>query len=109
MVYGSPPFQHIQGGPLTKMNVIADPNHRIEYPTIAVPRGATGPQGEPVDPNSLAVPVMPSAVDTMRACLAYHKEERLTIPALLEHDFLQPRLDRESPSHRPSLMVEERG
>lgn len=93
MVYGSPPFSHIQGGPLSKMNVIANPAHRIEYPDIAIPRGATGIDGEAVDPASMAVKVMPSAIDSMRACLAYDKEERLTIPGLLEHEFLQPRLE----------------
>ncbi|WVQ81531.1 hypothetical protein IAT38_003655 [Cryptococcus sp. DSM 104549] len=36
MIYGSPPFQSISGGPLAKMGVIADPNH-----TPAVPPGST--------------------------------------------------------------------
>lgn len=100
MVYGSPPFQHIPGGPLSKMQVIADPNHRVEYPDTAIPRGATGAHGEAVDPATLAVKVMPSAIDTMRSCLAYSKEQRLTIPALLEHEFLRPRLDSECPCDR---------
>lgn len=102
MVYGSPPFSHVQGGPLSKMNVIANPAHRIDYPNIAIPRGATGVNGEAVDPASMAVKVMPSAIDSMRACLAYDKEERLTIPALLEHEFLQPRLEGESRTYRGS-------
>lgn len=95
MVYGSPPFAHIPGGPLTKMGYIADPNHRVEYPTTAVPRGATDSQGQPIDPASLAVRVMPAAIDSMRACLAYAKEKRLTIPKLLEHEFLQPKIESE--------------
>lgn len=78
------------------MQVIADPNHRVEYPDIAIPRGATGQHGEAVDPTTLAVKVMPSAIDTMRSCLAYNKEQRLAIPALLRHDFLQPRLESQS-------------
>jgi serine/threonine-protein kinase TTK/MPS1 len=93
MIYGSAPFAHIPGGPLTKMNYIADANHRIEYPAQAIPRGATGQQGQSADPAKMAVTVMPSAIDTMRHCLAYSKDDRLTIPRLLEHEFLQPRLD----------------
>jgi serine/threonine-protein kinase TTK/MPS1 len=96
MIYGSAPFAHIPGGPLTKMNYIADSNHRVEYPAEAIPRGATGQQGQAVDPASMAVRVMPSAIDTMRHCLAYSKDDRLTIPRLLEHEFLQPSLDRKS-------------
>lgn len=97
MVYGSPPFQHVQGGPLSKMNVIADPNHTVEYPATAVPRGSTGLQGQAVDPKTLEVRVMPSAIETMRSCLAYNKDKRLTIPQLLQHEFLQPRLEGRSP------------
>lgn len=93
MVYGSPPFAHIPGGPLTKMGLIADPNHRVDYPAIAVPRGATSPQGQPVDPASLSVRVMPAAIESMKSCLAYDKDKRLTIPKLLDHQFLQPKLD----------------
>jgi serine/threonine-protein kinase TTK/MPS1 len=78
------------------MNCIADPKHRIDYPAEAIPRGATSQQGQPVDPQSMAVAVMPSAIDTMRHCLAYSKDERLTIPKLLEHEFLQPTLTRMS-------------
>jgi len=78
---------------MTKMSYIADANHRIDYPSQAIPRGATGHQTQDSDPASMAVIVMPSAIDTMRHCLAYSKDDRLTIPRLLEHEFLQPRLD----------------
>jgi serine/threonine-protein kinase TTK/MPS1 len=98
MIYGSAPFAHIPGGPLTKMNYIADPNHRVEYPATAIPRGApaTDQQGQAVDPATMAVTVMPTAIDAMKGCLAYGRDDRLTIPKLLEHEFLQPRLDRMS-------------
>ncbi|RXK37835.1 TTK protein kinase [Tremella mesenterica] len=91
MVYGSPPFQHIGGGPLPKMNTIADPNHRIDYPTVSLPKHATGTDGNPVDPNTLAVTVNAAAIDTMKRCLMYRKEHRLTIEELLEHEFLRPK------------------
>ncbi|TYJ55279.1 hypothetical protein B9479_003998 [Cryptococcus floricola] len=94
MIYGSPPFQHITGGPLAKMGVIADANHRIAYPEIAVPKTAVGfgLDGHPLDPASLAVPVSPEAIDSMQRSLAYRKEHRLTIPELLQHEFLKPKI-----------------
>lgn len=94
MIYGSPPFQHISGGPLAKMGVIADPNHVVTYPEVAVPKTAVGfsLDGHPTDPASLSVPVSPSAIDSMKRCLAYRKEHRLTIPELLQHEFLKPRI-----------------
>nr|KIR84067.1 TTK protein kinase [Cryptococcus tetragattii IND107] len=94
MIYGNPPFQHISGGPLAKMGVIADPNHVVTYPEVAVPKTAVGfsLDGHPTDPASLSVPVSPSAIDSMKRCLAYRKEHRLTIPELLQHEFLKPRI-----------------
>lgn len=88
MVYGNPPFAHIPGGPLSRMNHIADPGHRIEYPDLAVPKVSGG-----LDPLTMAVKVMPSAINSMKACMAYDKEHRSTIPQLLNHEFLRPRLD----------------
>jgi serine/threonine-protein kinase TTK/MPS1 len=87
MIYGNPPFHHISGGPLAKMTYVGDPKHRIEYPEVAVPKLGAG------QPNpSLAVTVLPSAIDSMKRCLMYRKEQRLTIPELLQHDFLRPKL-----------------
>ncbi|WWD06607.1 hypothetical protein V865_004700 [Kwoniella europaea PYCC6329] len=94
MIYGNPPFQHIGGGPLAKMQVIANPQHVIEYPEVAVPKATVGVSldGHPIDPASLAVSVAPAAIDTMQRCLAYRKEHRLTIPELLHHEFLKPKI-----------------
>lgn len=88
MIYGSLPFNHIVGGPLAKMNAIANPEHRIDYPSIATPKL---PPGSTLKPEDLAVPVLPSAIDVMRRCMTYRKEQRLTIPELLRHEFLRPR------------------
>lgn len=76
------------------MGVIADPNHVVTYPEVAVPKTAVGfsLDGHPTDPASLSVPVSPSAIDSMKRCLAYRKEHRLTIPELLQHEFLKPRI-----------------
>ncbi|WWC64160.1 uncharacterized protein I303_106768 [Kwoniella dejecticola CBS 10117] len=94
MIYGSPPFQHIGGGPLAKMQVIADPRHIIEYPEMAIPKTTVvlGLDGHPIEPSSLAVSVSPEAIDSMQRCLAYKKEFRLTIPELLHHQFLKPKI-----------------
>lgn len=80
MIYGSPPFQHISGGPLSKMNTIADPNHRINYPSHAVSR-PTPVMGSTAQP--LEVPVPTEVIATMHGSLVYDKEKRLTIPQLL--------------------------
>ncbi|BEJ14778.1 hypothetical protein CspHIS471_0405450 [Cutaneotrichosporon sp. HIS471] len=87
MVYGNPPFHAIPGGPLSKMNKIADPTHHIDYPLTAVfnpPGMADSP------PTQTAVTIPSEAIATMRGCLDYHKVRRLTIPQLLDHEFLSP-------------------
>lgn len=88
MIYGNLPFGHFGGGPLAKMTAIANPNHRIDYPAMATPKL---PPGSTLQAEDLAVPVLPSAIDTMKRCLMYRKEQRLTIPELLRHEFLRPR------------------
>lgn len=85
MIYGNPPFHSIPGGPLSKMNKIADPNHRIDYPSTCVFRPPPNSEG-PLEPTS--VPVPSEAITTMRGCLDYRKDHRLTIPQLLEHHCL---------------------
>jgi serine/threonine-protein kinase TTK/MPS1 len=85
MIYGNPPFNSITGGPLAKMAVIADPQHQIDYPDITPPRGLSVGQA-----NS-GVHVPPEVIDSMRRSLTYRKEHRLTIPELLQHEFLKPK------------------
>lgn len=87
MVYGQLPFQHIPGGPLPKMNYIADPSHVIDYPAQATPKGLQNPEAYAVD-------VPPAAIDAMQRCLCYRKEQRLTIPELLVHEFLRPKVNK---------------
>lgn len=88
MIYGCTPFQHIGGGPLPKMNVIADPNHRIDYPSEAVTRPM--PTINVPAPQPFTVSVPPAAVSAIRGCLEYNKDKRLSIQQLLDHEFLQP-------------------
>ena len=84
MIHGSPPFNGISGGPLAKMNVIADARHHIDYPEVAITRGVGVGQNQHVT-------VPPEATDSIKRCLMYRKEQRLTIPELLQHEFLRPR------------------
>ncbi|KAK4686898.1 serine/threonine-protein kinase TTK/MPS1, partial [Tremellales sp. Uapishka_1] len=90
MVYGNPPFHHINGGPMIRLNAIANPNHKIDYPEVAVPRPVIGRSGQTSDQSNLAVSVNPAVIDSMMRCLAYRKEHRHTIPELLLHEFLKP-------------------
>lgn len=92
MVYGNPPFALIGGGPLPKMNAIANPNHRIDYPERAVPKLIPNSEGQIMDAACLAVTVASTAIDCMKRCLEYKKEHRLTISELLQHEFLRPKI-----------------
>ena len=94
MVYGNPPFAHIGGGPLPKMNAIADPSYRITYTETATSKAVIGPDGKSNHPSHLSVTVDPKAIDSMKRCLTYRKEQRLTIPELLQHEFLRPQAKR---------------
>ncbi|CAK9786817.1 unnamed protein product [Cutaneotrichosporon oleaginosum] len=87
MIYGNPPFHAIPGGPLSKMNKIADPTHRIDYPPTAI-FNPPGMSDRPHMPTTVSIPI--EAIATMRGCLDYHKDRRLTISQLLDHEFLSP-------------------
>jgi serine/threonine-protein kinase TTK/MPS1 len=100
MVYGNLPFAHIGGGPLQKMNAIADPSHRILYPetaTAQVPPQPGQGQGREADEakaqaQAWTVTIPPAAIDAIKRCLMYRSNQRLTIPELLVHEFLRPKL-----------------
>lgn len=94
MIYGSPPFQHIGGGPLPKMNAIANASYVIDYPTHAIPKPTPG--RDDAAAAEWSIRVLPSAIHVMQGCLKYKKEGRFTIPELLVHEFLKPELARES-------------
>ncbi|BEI83956.1 hypothetical protein CcaverHIS002_0405600 [Cutaneotrichosporon cavernicola] len=102
MVYGNPPFHAIPGGPLSKMNKIADPTHRIDYPLTAV---FSPPGMSDSPPTQTAVTIPSEAIATMRGCLDYHKVRRLTIPQLLDHEFLSPSGPRNSAPPQDSTWI----
>lgn len=76
------------------MNAIANSAHVIDFPTHAVPKAALG-SSDAQNPE-WSVRVSPSAIDVMQRCLKYRKEHRLTIPELLQHELLKPKVDGES-------------
>ena len=72
------------------MKAIADSSHQIAYPETAVPKTVIDSQGRPSDAAVSAIIVDPTSIDSMKRCLAYKKDQRLTIPELLHHEFLRP-------------------
>ena len=101
MLYGQPPFQRIPGGPLPKMSAIADPGHRIDYRASVGSRSAQAKE----DASQDTVPIPPAAIDAIKRCLEYRKEDRLSIPDLLSHDFLKPALYGELESRQPVVVI----
>ncbi|KAH7447495.1 hypothetical protein KP509_01G109000 [Ceratopteris richardii] len=67
MVYGKTPFAHITALH-AKIQEVANPKHKIDFPYVSNPH----------------------LLDIMNKCLAYKREDRLRIPELLNHPFLQP-------------------
>ncbi|XP_068733387.1 dual specificity protein kinase TTK-like [Montipora capricornis] len=79
MVYGRTPFQHISNH-VMKLQCIMDPSHEIEFPPI----------------KEIYL------LDVMKGCLRRNPKERLTIPHLLDHPFLNPS------SHDPMVEIEDK-
>lgn len=66
MTYGKTPFQSITNQ-ITKLHAIIDPSHHIEFPDI--------PEKD--------------LLDVLKRCLVRNPRERISIPELLEHSYLQ--------------------
>lgn len=91
MVYGQPPFQHLSV--YQKMKAIPNEKHIIEFPHHATPsvpssRASSG-EGSPHRLDHLSVRVPETLIATMQSCLARNPKERMTIPALLDQDWLE--------------------
>ena len=87
MVYGHPPFQHLSV--YQKMKAIPDTAHTIEFPEYATPTVRSGSTGSPpkkLDHLSRRVPTCVTAC--MKKCLVRSPKERVTIPELLEQEWL---------------------
>ncbi|XP_043860111.1 dual specificity protein kinase TTK isoform X2 [Dromiciops gliroides] len=66
MTYGKTPFQHIINQ-ITKLHAIIDPNHEIEFPEIAEK----------------------DLQDVLRCCLIRDPKQRISVPELLAHPYVQ--------------------
>jgi serine/threonine-protein kinase TTK/MPS1 len=87
MVYGHPPFQHLSV--YQKMKAIPDTAHSIEFPEYATPTARSGTSGSPpkqLDHLRRRVPAC--VIACMKKCLSRNPKERVTIPELLEQEWL---------------------
>lgn len=87
MVYGHPPFQHLSV--YQKMKAIPDTAHAIEFPEYAVPTLRSGSAGSPPKKlDHLKRHVREDVIACMKKCLSRNPKERVTIPELLEQEWL---------------------
>lgn len=87
MVYGHPPFQHLSV--YQKMKAIPDTAHSIEFPEHATPTLRSGSAGSPPKKlDHLRRRVQPEVIACMKKCLSRSPKERVTIPELLEQEWL---------------------
>jgi serine/threonine-protein kinase TTK/MPS1 len=100
MIYGQPPFQHLSV--YQKMKAIPDGTHVIEFPEYATPLAPTprtnssgggsgngnGVVAPPKRLDHLKVRIRRDVVESMRCCLARGPKDRMTIPELLDQDWL---------------------
>ena len=99
MIYGQPPFQHLSV--YQKMKAIPDGTHVIDFPEYAIPvtpvprttggNGAGGSTGAATPPkrlDHLKQRVRRDVIVSMKSCLARGPKDRMTIPELLDQDWL---------------------
>jgi len=103
MVYGSPPFQHLNV--VQKMRAIPDGTYMIDYPEYSAPsphRTQPGTAEVPAGPDKLKWRVRTDVIASMKSCLRRHPKQRMSIPDLLEQDWLTMR-EREHSIPRSSV------
>lgn len=92
MVYGCPPFHHLDL--YQKMRAIPDQRHVIDFQDFSVPPALRNGSDSPASQRrveQMKVRVPPGVVATMRRCLVRDPKERITIPELLEENWLTMR------------------
>ncbi|KAH9065363.1 kinase-like domain-containing protein [Lactarius vividus] len=105
MVYGHPPFQHLSV--YQKMKAIPDTAHTIEFPEYAVPTLRSGSAGSPPKKlDHLKRRVSPDVIACMKKCLSRNPKERVTIPELLEQEWLGMKEVGEPPAPEPPRQPE---
>ncbi|PCH40143.1 Pkinase-domain-containing protein [Wolfiporia cocos MD-104 SS10] len=93
MVYGRPPFHHITKV-FNKMRAIPDPTHIIDFPEHSVtevtvlrpPKDKDDPPIEEIEEVHTRVPS--SVIRVLQSCLSRNHKERMTIPQLLQEEWL---------------------
>ncbi|KAI8450879.1 hypothetical protein BY996DRAFT_6416943 [Phakopsora pachyrhizi] len=90
MIYGHTPFSKLTGS--AKINAIRDPHHKIEYPQYIIfeksSRNQTESAPHRVEESRNKVKVDQLAIETIKTCLKFKKEDRSSIPELLQDRFL---------------------
>ncbi|KAH9002633.1 kinase-like domain-containing protein [Lactarius hatsudake] len=105
MVYGHPPFQHLSV--YQKMKAIPDTAHAIEFPEYAVPTLRSGSAGSPPKKlDHLKRRISPDVIACMKKCLSRNPKERVTIPELLEQEWLGMKELGEPPAPEPPRQPE---
>jgi serine/threonine protein kinase len=74
LIYGKPPFAELPM--IQKLQAIINPNYIIQF--------------GPVDD--------PCAIEVLKSCLNRNPKQRMTIPQLLQHQFLRPFLEQPDPT-----------
>ncbi|KAK0201730.1 other/TTK protein kinase [Desarmillaria ectypa] len=93
MVYGQPPFHHL--AVFQKMKAIPDATHRIDFPLYVIPtvpssnqKASPGHGPPPKKLEHLKRRIRMDIILSMRSCLNRNPKERMSIPQLLEQDWL---------------------
>lgn len=95
MVYGHPPFHRFSV--LQKMKAIPDVSYVIDFPEYTTPSESSSKSSTDASPKTLEhlrMPVPKKVIATIKNCLNRNPKERITIPELLDQDWLEMR-DRE--------------
>lgn len=83
MVYGSPPFQHLTV--YQKMKAIPDGSYEIDFPEFSAPSSS---KSSPRTSEGFKWKVRKDVIECMQSCLHRNPKQRMTIPELLELDWL---------------------
>ncbi|KAF8827701.1 hypothetical protein HHX47_DHR4000341 [Lentinula edodes] len=104
MIYGSTPFSQLTI--YQKMKAIPNANFEIPYPEYSVPVIPTSKssQGEPKRLEHLRRMVRSDVIANIRSCLDRNPKDRMTIPELLQEDWLAMK---EPPTPEPTPTIKD--
>ncbi|KAJ3841718.1 other/TTK protein kinase [Lentinula raphanica] len=104
MIYGSTPFSHLTM--YQKMKAIPSADFEISYPEYSVPivPASKSSGGGPRRLEHLRKKVRPDVITNMKKCLDRSPKDRMTIPELLQEDWLAMK---ESPEPEPTPTIKD--